>query len=270
VQLVTGIDDALLNRRREVMRARGRRRLVVLLAVMGTLAVMGGYKVLAMSSAFAVDHVTVTGAPPLLDRQIQATVEAAAGGHNLLTVDRGAIASRLSSYPYIRSVTVDRAFPHTLAVTVQVEHPVLAVTAGSDDYLVSADARVLELRHSAPPGLPALKLPAGTSLMVGRASGDANLQAALAVLAHAPDGFRGTVGKITGLRARSGMVSARIGKHIVLRLGTPTALAVKLAVVQRVMHHVTRAQRSELAYIDVSAPSRPAYGLRSTLPSSGG
>src|SRR5207253_7916983 len=87
VQLVTGIDDALLARRRELMRAQGRRRLVVLLAVVGTLTVLGGYKLLAMSSAFAVDHVTVSGAPPMLERQIAATVQAAAGGHNLLTVD---------------------------------------------------------------------------------------------------------------------------------------------------------------------------------------
>ena len=242
----------------------------MLLAVVGTLAVLGGYKLLAMSSAFAVDHVTVSGAPPMLERQIAATVQAAAGGHNLLTVDRGAIASQLRRYPYVRSVTVDRAFPHTLSISVQVEHPAVVVTAGKDDYLVSADGRVLELRHAPPAGIPAVHLPAGTSLTVGRQSGDANLHAALAVLAQAPQSFRSTVGRISGLTAQSGMVSALIGKHITLRLGTPSDLGLKLAVVQRVMHHVTRAQRSELAYIDVSAPSRPAYGLRSTLPSTGG
>jgi hypothetical protein len=61
-----------------------------------------------------------------------------------------------------------------------------------------------------------------------------------------------------------------VGTRLRLRLGTPDQLSLKLAVVQRVMHRITKAQRSEVAYIDVSAPHRPAYGLRSTLPSSGG
>jgi len=38
--------------------------------------------------------------------------------------------------------------------------------------------------------------------------------------------------------------------------------------VQRVMRRITGQQRHDLSYIDVSAPGRPAYGLRSTLPSS--
>jgi len=252
------------------MRSQGRRRLIVLVAVVGTLAALGSYKLLAMSSAFAVDNVTVTGAPPQLQQEIMSTVQAAAGGHSLLTLDRGAIESQLHRYAYVRSASVDRAFPHTLAVTVQVERPVLAATVGHASYLVSADGRVLEQRAGAAAALPAVALPAGTLLTVGRPSGDANLRAALAVLAQAPAGFRGSVGKITGLTAHGGMVSALIGRHIRLRLGTPTQLALKLTVVQRVMHHVTRAQRSELAYIDVSAPGRPAYGLRSTSPLTGG
>jgi cell division septal protein FtsQ len=270
VQLVTGIDDALLNRRRELMRAQGRRRLMVLLAVVGTLAALGGYKLLEMSSAFSVDSVTVSGAPPLLQRQIQSAVQAAAGGHSLLTLNRGAIEAQVEQYPYVRSVIVDRAFPHTLALTVQVEQPVVAATVGKTAYLVSTDGRVLEQRKTVPARLPTLPLPNGTTLIVGRQSGDANLRAALAVLAQMPAGFRGAVGKVTALTAHSGVIAAMVGRHIQLRLGTPTNLGLKLQVVQRVMHHITRAQRSELAFVDVSAPSRPAYGLRSTLPSTGG
>ena len=45
-------------------------------------------------------------------------------------------------------------------------------------------------------------------------------------------------------------------------------LALKLEVVQRVMRRIQGAQRRELAYIDVTAPTRPAYGMRSTLTSS--
>ena len=269
VQLVSGIDDALRIRRREQLRAQGRRRLMVLLAVLGTLAVLGGYKLLAMSSAFAVDSVSVSGAPPQLQHEIAAAVQAEAGGHSLLTVDRGAIAQRLSQMPYVRSVTVDRAFPHTLGIKVAVERPAIVVAAASGGYLVSNDGRVLELRAKPPAGLPMVRVPSGTSLIVGRDAGDANIAMALSVLAQTPAGFSRRVGPIHELVPNNGMVTALVGKHLRLRLGTPDHLALKLAVVQRVMRRITGAQRSELSYVEVSAPSRPAYGMRSTLPSSG-
>ena len=243
---------------------------MILLGVLGVLGLLAGYKLLEMSSAFAVDTVRVVGAPPGLEKQIQSTVEAQAGGHNLLAVDKGSIAHSLSQMPYIRSVSVDRAFPHTLAVTVHVEHPAVAVAVGKIDYLVSQDGRVLEQRTSAPARVPVVTLPDGTTLVVGSRSGDANVTAALAVLAAAPAGFQGKVGHIRELTASSGTVSALIGTHIKLRLGTPDDLALKLAVVQRVMRRISGQQRHNLAYIDVSAPGRPAYGMRTTLPSSGG
>ena len=116
--------------------------------------------------------------------------------------------------PYVRSVSVDRAFPHTLAVTVRVEHPSMVVTVGKSDYLVSPDGRVLEVRSKAPAGLPAVSLPAGTTLLVGSTTGDANVRAALSVLSHTPTGFGGRVGRITKLTADSGTVSALVGTHI--------------------------------------------------------
>jgi cell division septal protein FtsQ len=64
VQLVSGIDDAFMLRRRELLRKQGRRRLAVLLAIVAAIAMIGGYKLLAMSSAFAVTQVEVKGASP--------------------------------------------------------------------------------------------------------------------------------------------------------------------------------------------------------------
>jgi cell division protein FtsQ len=270
VQIVSGIDDALLVRRRELMRAQGRRRLVILLAVVGTLAVLGGYKLLEMSSAFAVDSVDVSGAPPALRTEIAAAVSATAAGHSLLTVDRGAIERRLVEMPYVKSVSIDRAFPHTLAVTVKVERPAVAVEVAKTAYLVASDGRVLESRSTPPAHLPIVQLPSGTTLLVGRGSGDANVDAALSVLrqATATPAFIGRVGRITELQPHGGLITAVVGHRLKLRLGTPDQLPLKLAVVERVMRRITRAQRAEVAYIDVSAPGRPAYGLRSTLPSS--
>ena len=268
MQIVSGIDDALLVRRRELMRAQGRRRLMILLAVVGTLTLLGGYKLLEMSSAFAVDHVDVSGAPPALQAEIASAVSSTAAGHSLLTVDRGAIERRLAQMPYVKSVSIDRAFPHTLAVTVQTERPAVTVEIAKTAYLVAADGRVLESRATPPAHLPVVQLPAGTTLLVGRGSGDANVNAALSVLRQASPAFVHHVGRITALQPHGGLITAVVGRRLKLRMGTPDQLPLKLAVVERVMKRITRAQRAEVAYIDVSSPGRPAYGLRSTLPSS--
>ncbi len=270
VQLVSGIDEAFMLRRRELLREQGRRRLAIVLAIVLAVAAVAGYKLLAMSSAFAVTQVQVSGAKPLLAREIHAAVESVAGGRSLLQVDRGAIVRRLEAMPYVQSVSIDRSFPHTLAVHVVVEHPTVVVMAGQTGYLVSADGRVLAQTAKAPAALPRVTAAGTTALTVGRDNGDGSVAAALQVLAATPPGFRKGVGRITALIPGAGTITAVIGKHIQLRLGDTSQLTLKLEVVQRVMQRIRGAQRSELAYIDVSAPSRPAYGMRSSLPSTSG
>ncbi len=270
VQLVSGIDDAFMLRRRELVRAQGRRRLAVLLAIVLIIVAVAGYKLLAMSSAFAVTEVEVAGAKPGLARQIHAAVESAAGGRNLLQVDRGAIARTLQQMPYVRSVSIDRAFPHTLAVRVVAERPAVVAMAGKTGYLVADDGRVLAQTTALPKRLPQVTLPGSSSLSIGRDSGDDSVRAALTVLASTPPGFERRVGHITRLIPGEGTITAVVGDRIQLRLGDTTQLALKLDVVRRVMRRIQGAQRRELAYIDVSAPTRPAYGMRSTLTSSTG
>jgi cell division protein FtsQ len=270
VQLVSGIDDAFMLRRRELLRKQGRRRLAILLAIVSVVTVVAGYKLLAMSSAFAVTQVDVKGANSALAREIHAAVETVAGGRNLLQVDRSAIAGRLQEMPYVRSVSIDRAFPHTLAVRVVVEHPAVLVMVGKTGYLVSDDGRVLERTTATPARLPQVTLAGTTNLTIGRDSGDDGVRAALAVLAATPPGFRHAVGRITRLMPADGTIVAVVGDHIRLRLGDTSQLALKLEVVSRVMRRIQGAQRKELGYIDVTAPNRPAYGMRSTLTSSTG
>src|SRR5439155_5161368 len=230
VQLVSGIDDAFMLRRRELLRKQGRRRLAILLAIVSVITVVAGYKLLAMSSAFAVTEVDVRGANPALARQIHAAVESVAGGRNLLQVDQSALASRLQDMPYVRSVSIDRAFPHTLAVRVVVEHPAVLVMVGRTGYLVSDDGRVLERTTAAPARLPQVTLTGTTSLTIGRDSGDDGVRAALAVLASTPPGFGHAVGHITRLIPGQGTITAVVGDHIRLRLGDTSQLSLKLEV----------------------------------------
>ena len=109
-----------------------------------------------------------------------------------------------------------------------------------------------------------------TGLSVGHANGDEGIREALAVLAAVPPRFGPGVGRITRLIPSAGTITVVVGKRIRLKLGDTSQLALKLEVVQRVMRRIQGAQRSELAYIDVSAPTRPAYGMRSPPTSSTG
>ena len=83
------------------------------------------------------------------------------------------------------------------------------------------------------------------------------------MLAQTPAGFRHAVGPISRLVPGQGMVTALVGEHLRLRLGTPDHLALKLAVVRRVMRRVRAPSGQVLAYIDVSAPI--TSGLRDAL-----
>jgi cell division protein FtsQ len=267
VQVVHGIDDAFLQSRRELMRSRGRRRLVVLLAVAGVILAFAGYKLLAMSSAFTVTHVEVTGARKPLERSILASVEQSASGKSLLNVDRTAIAREVEANPFVRSASVDRAFPHTLAVHIDMYTPALAVTVGKSTYLVASDGQVLAEVKRVPRMLPTATLPRGSTLFVGRRSGDANIEAALLMLAQQPAGFDKSVGRIKAVIPSEGDVTAVLNDGVQLRLGPPEQLTLKLQVAQRALLRIPGNEgRDFLKYIDVSAIGRVAYSYRN-LPS---
>lgn len=263
VQVVPGIDDAFLLRRREMLRSRGRRRLVVLLAVLGTVSAFGGYKLLAMSSAFAVTDVQVTGAGKPLERTILDSVSRAVAGKSLLEVDRSAILSQVESNPYVRSARIDRAFPHTLAIGIDMYKPALAVTVSKTTFLVASDGQVLAEVAQAPKRLPTAALPRGSTLLIGRQSGDANIEAALLVLAQQPKDFQRKVGRITSVIPADGEVTAVLNDGVRLKLGPPEQLTLKMQVAERALLRIPGNEgRDFLRYIDVSAVGRVAYSYR--------
>ncbi len=264
MELAAGVDHALVMRRRAMAKAQGRRRLAVLLALVGLLACFLGYRVLRTSSVFAVTSVDVRGGDQVLDLQVQAAVSKAVAGKSLLQVDASRIGQSLAAMPYVRAVHVDRAFPHTLSVSLEMYRPAVFARVGKTAYLIASDGRVLGTAAKQPRRVPLVWLPRGSTLLIGKSSGDANVRAALEVLSSVPPGFRTQVGPIVRLVPSAGMVTAVIGsRNIKLRLGTPDQMSVKLAVAARVMRRIGTAQRASIAYLDVSVPSRPALGMRS-------
>lgn len=160
------VDPRIWRRRVEVARARGRKRLRVVV-VLGVVAVVvvGGLVVLH-SPLLSARHVRVIGA----SRTSRAAVLRASGlgAHPpLVDVSPGAAASAVEALPWVASATVTRQWPDSATVRLTERVPVAAVGRGaSASALVDGTGRVLEwsATPAAADGLAVLQL----SVSVGR------------------------------------------------------------------------------------------------------
>ncbi len=266
MRVVADVDPALLLRRRDVVRRQGRRRLALLLAAALAVAGAGGYFALRSSSAFSVQAVTVSGAGGRLAGEIERAVATRADGRSLLALDTGAVARAVEALPDVRSAAVDRAFPHTLHVSVTPYVPAAAVRIGAGHhahrFLLAENGQVLDAPPRRLRRVVHVDLPAGSTLVVGERAGDANVRAALAVM-HDTARFRRLFGRLRRVVPRSGTVVAFVGRRLQLRLGEATQIDLKLRVAARVLRRIGDQQRQTISYLDVSVPARPALGLRS-------
>lgn len=256
------VDPALVLRRRAIRRTEGRRRLAVLLGAVGALLLPAGYWGLEHSSVFSASRVVVDGGSAGVDAQVQALVAADVAGKSLLQVDASSLAARLEAMPVVRSARVDRAFPHTVAVTVVMERPVAFVRAGKTGYVISSDGRVLRATATAPKHLARLVLPAGPPMTPGHTIASAPMQAALTVLTTAPRSFPRDIARIKGVTSGPGGVAAMFGHHLRLVLGDTTHLQLKLRVAALVLSKMGDSIRRSVAYVDVSSPARPTIGYK--------
>jgi cell division protein FtsQ len=254
------VDPALVLRRRALRRSEGRRRLAVLVGALGMLVLPIAYWGLEHSSVFSISRVVVTGGTPRVQALVRDAVSQDVRGDSLLQVDASSLAGRLEALPDVRSANVDRAFPHTVDVTVVMERPVAFVRSGSARYVVSADGRVLRTLTRAPAHLPRLLVPAGTAPAPGHTAGTAEVRSGLLVLASVPSAFEHRVARLRGVVSTSGGVVAVFAGRLQVRLGDASALALKLHVAERLLGKMGATIRRSVAYVDVSAPARPAIG----------
>lgn len=227
------------------------------------LVLVAGYYAVRSSPVFDVREVAVTGGDPALNAAIQAKTEDATAGRSLLAIDSSSIQRAVEALPTVRSATVDRSFPNALSVSIVMYHPAVAVTTGHHTYLVADDAHVIAAVKQAPAHVVAVALPAGAKLAVGQTSTDRNLAAALWLLRSTPTWFSHKFGRISQVTPRAGTVTATVGSHMQLRLGTPDQLGLKMQVVTRSLGRLDAHDRSTIKYMDVSAPGRPAFKVRS-------
>jgi len=219
----------------------------------GLVAIAGGaYGVARQSSAFAIGRVEVVGAPPDVQRQVQRTL-APLLGTSLLGLDGAALERRIEALPTVVSAEYDRAFPHTLRVRVRPEASVAVLHRGKQTWLVSGRGRVVARIPNLTYGsLARIWVPRATEVAPG------------AFLA--PD-TGGTTARTLALAARfpariavaslaHGELVYRLHSGLELRLGEPTDVRLKLAIVRRALRHLPPG----VTYVDVSVPERPVAG----------
>lgn len=226
-----------------------------ILAGLALLAVAaGGYAVARTSSLFAVEQVRVEGATPALARKVREALSPSLGT-SLIALDGAAVVGRVEQLPEVRSAVYDRAFPHTLVVTVRRERPAAVLRRGSESWLVSARGRVIRpLRRRDHPRLPRVWVPRGTPVAPGAVLAGAGIlraAGAAAVLLDEPLPRR-----VTAVRAGEGDLAFRLAGGLELRLGDPSELRLKLAVAREVLPLV----EPGTLYLDLSVPERPVAG----------
>lgn len=230
-----------------------------ILVGLALLALAGGsYAAARQTSMFAVTHIQIVGGSPEVRKQVRGEL-APALGKSLLALDGAALERRIESLPSVISVGYDRAFPHTLRLTVVPETPVAVLHRGVETWLVSGRGRVVtRIPPRTYPALPRIWVPHATQVAAGefvQPDGAGSVARVLAVADRFPAHI--ATASMTHqelvLRLRSGLE---------LRLGEPSDVRLKLAVARRAL----QALPAGATYLDVSVPGRPVAGSQpSTL-----
>ncbi|MGE0027928.1 MAG: cell division protein FtsQ/DivIB [Thermoleophilia bacterium] len=250
---------ALAQRRREIARARGRRRRSAALFAMGTAAVVLLLYWLATGPLLATSGVSVSGYDRPDRAELVAAVTKAAGEGTIIAPATGDVAAAADRFPWVASVSTSRDWPRGMAVRVTEATPAAVASFGDQAVLVSAEGRVLGLREGTP-GVGWLRLevappPAGADIPDGArpalafiAAADPDVGARVRALRLAADGT--WVGRLTG------------GPE--LRLGSGERMAAKAAALGLVLADLSAEDEGSAAYIDLSSPERPAVGTAPT------
>ncbi|MEM9201196.1 MAG: FtsQ-type POTRA domain-containing protein [Actinomycetota bacterium] len=129
------IDPRLRQRRIAVLRAEGRRRLRIVLIVLGVITVGAGAYAITRSTALDLDRIEVAGASASrADDVIAATgLEL---GTPLLDVDLDTARAGVTALPWVKEVDIARSWPGTVTVDVVRRQPLALVPSGDGGSVV--------------------------------------------------------------------------------------------------------------------------------------
>lgn len=227
---------------------------------LGILALaLGGYVLARETSLFAIRSVSVRGGSPRVDAQVRQALSPLLGT-SLVGLDGAAVVRRVDALPTVVSASFDRAFPHTLGLTVVAERPVAVLRRGASAWLLSARGRVMA-RLAKPvlhPDVPRIWIASRTVVRLGailpQAEGGA---AARAVGLAGPFASR-----VASASDTDGVLLFRLRTGLELRLGAPGGVGLKVAVTRRAL----RVLPLGTTYLDVTDPERPVAGTGTPPP----
>jgi hypothetical protein len=266
------IDPRIRQRRIEVRREEGRRRLRFLCTLLAVALLAATGIGITHSWLLAVHHVEVTGASHIS----RAEVIAAAGvrdGDLMIDIHPGRLAARLDGLPWVASAAVSRHWPTTVQIRITERVPVALIPSQPGQVaVVDGTGRVVAV-GPAPGGPPALPAAAGAGAATGQrlptivgldpAGGpgssladDGRLQGALALIAAlATNGTPSLRDRISTVSvAPDGQLSATLAPAITLRLGPSEQLEAKLLALGALVQQVGL---KGVTSIDVRVPDSP-------------
>lgn len=252
-----GIDPRIRERRREIRRHEGRRRLRRLGALAGAGVLAAGGAVVVLSPVLDVDRVVVRGAV----RTDPAEVGRASGidvGDPMATLSGPRAASSVERLPWVARATVTRSWPGTVIVSID-ERTAVAVAVASGGRRVVVDAGGRQLGFTADDELLALPIIEGLHVepapgqFVGAEAAGA-LELAERLVAAFPAGTVAVA--MDGRGALEARVTPAGSAQVRAVVGSSDRLADKvLALVSVVEQSGTDAAP---AVVDVRAPDAPA------------
>jgi cell division protein FtsQ len=244
------IDPRIRERRVAVVRAQGRRRLRLLLALLMLGIVGAAAWLLTHSALLDVDRVRVTPTQHVS----AAEVRFASGVHRgdpILFVDLGAVGERIERLPWVDEASVNRRLSGELDIRVTERSPAAwARRAEGPVALVDERGRVLADATEAPAELPEL----GAVVALPPAGGRVEPHAAAVVIGKLPVELRNRVARVV---ADAGAVTLALRDGPELRFGSPDQVPAKARAVLAVLGTITGAPP---AYVDVRVPSAPVTG----------
>jgi cell division protein FtsQ len=200
------------------------------------------------TSVFAIDRIEVHGVAPGTAARVRSALQPLAGS-SLVSFEARDGDRRLASVPLVAAASYDRDFPHTLKVTVVAEEPIALLRRGRDAWVVSDSGRVLRRITEQPlPALPRIWLPANADPLVGAVLAD---ESAATVRALSDMREVRLPIPIRSVRLVDREASLTLASGVEVILGTPSELALKLAVAARILPLA-----SDVRYLDVSVPER--------------
>jgi cell division protein FtsQ len=159
------MDPRIQSRRIDVMRAKGRRRLRLLLLIIAVLSLgVGGY-FLSKSSLFDVDEIVIEGVSTELEGEVREAADINKG-KPLLEVDSSSSSKRIEAIPWVREARISRSWGGTITIRVSTREPVAAFLSEEGWVVVDIEGRVLDKEDELPYDLLPIEEEVG-SLSIG-------------------------------------------------------------------------------------------------------